>query len=113
MLALSIRQPYVEQILSGVKLREYRSRACHIRGCFLLHASKTAEAGGEGLPLGCLVGIADLIECEQEADGTFAWLLAEPVRFSRPIPFRGAAGWFEVPDEMVAQAIDEADVLLT
>jgi hypothetical protein len=31
-LAISIRQPYVEQILLGVKKYEYRSKLTHIRG---------------------------------------------------------------------------------
>jgi hypothetical protein len=31
-LAISIRQPYVEQILLGVKKYEYRSTLTHIRG---------------------------------------------------------------------------------
>jgi hypothetical protein len=39
-LAISIRQPYVEQILLGVKKYEYRSALTHIRGRVYLYAAK-------------------------------------------------------------------------
>ena len=40
MRALSIRQPFVEQILTGDKGIEYRSRRTHIRGRVYLYACK-------------------------------------------------------------------------
>jgi len=33
--------------------------------------------------------------------GRFAFLCESPVRFDRPIPYRGAQGLFEVPDEVI------------
>ena len=47
MLALSIRQPYAELILRGVKTVELRSRATRLIGePFLIYASKQAAADG-------------------------------------------------------------------
>ena len=39
--ALSIRQPYAEQIMRGVKTIEYRSILTHIRGRVYIYASLT------------------------------------------------------------------------
>lgn len=47
--AISIRQPYVEQILRGEKTWEYRSQNTKIRECVYLCASKTP--GPDMLPL--------------------------------------------------------------
>ena len=47
-LALSIRQPYVEMILTRKKRIEYRSRRTHVRGRVYLYAGKTYELGNEG-----------------------------------------------------------------
>ena len=49
MRALSIRQPYAELILRGIKTAEYRSRRTGIIGeRFLIYASKGRGVGGEG-----------------------------------------------------------------
>ena len=106
MKAISIRQPYAEQILAGEKTREYRSRPCHVRGRVLIHASKTvgaeelAEVVADALPRGMLVGSVEVVGCEPDPEGGFAWLLANPVRFENPIGFTGKVGWFEVPDDV-------------
>lgn len=49
MLALSIRQPYAELILRGIKTAEVRSRATRIIGRrFYLYASKGSGVRGQG-----------------------------------------------------------------
>jgi hypothetical protein len=49
MLALSIRQPYAELILRGIKTIEYRSRPTRIVGeRFWIYASKTKVTQGKG-----------------------------------------------------------------
>lgn len=35
------------------------------------------------------------------APGRFGWLLAEIVPLAQPIPFKGAQGFFDVPDELI------------
>ncbi len=52
---------------------------------------------------GCLVGKVDIVDCVSHSSspwfvGKYGFVLANPVAFARPIPFKGALGFFEVPD---------------
>jgi hypothetical protein len=52
---------------------------------------------------GCIVGTVDIVDCVDHSDslwffGRYGFVLANPVAFERPVPFRGALGFFEVPD---------------
>lgn len=91
MRALSIWQPYAEQILRGVKRVEYRSRPTHVRGRFYIYAAKQAgperefaSIGAEpgDLPTGVIVGSAELVECTGRG-GSYEWHLREPRRLAR------------------------------
>lgn len=92
-LALSIRQPFAELIMRGVKAVEYRSRPTKVRGRIFIYASlgrhskaKEAQWAAEfaldvdGLPHGVLVGTVELFE-SYGAD----WWLRRPERLSRPV----------------------------
>jgi hypothetical protein len=90
--ALSVRQPYAEQILRGTKKIEYRSRATKIRGKFLIYASLTPGPLKEfdklglqpgNLPTGVLVGTAELVDCTGRP-GAYEWHLRNPARRARP-----------------------------
>jgi hypothetical protein len=93
--AISIRQPYVEKILRGIKTREYRSVRTNIRERVYLYASATLgdrydyqELGValEDLPRGLLVGTVEVIGCEPDRrNGGYAYLLANPIRLSQPL----------------------------
>lgn len=99
---LSIRQPFVERILTGEKRAEYRSWSTNHRGPLLIHASKsTAEPGHKGLPLGCIVGLVEVTHVFCRGD-YYAWILKNPVRFKTPVPFTGKVGLFLVPWSLVA-----------
>jgi hypothetical protein len=55
---------------------------------------------------GCIVGRVDIIDCVNWSNsawfqGEYGFQLANPVAFERPIPFKGALGFFDVPDEIV------------
>ncbi len=72
MRALSIRQPYAEQILRGKKKVEYRSRPTNIRERVYIHASMNpgvVQAWEEmkmkpgDLPTGVLVGAVEIKDC--------------------------------------------------
>lgn len=102
--ALSIRQPYAEAILRGIKKVEYRSRHTNLRERVYIYASLTpghpedfAELGvqPDDLPTGVLVGTVEIVGCIGE-DGDFEWLLARPERLPHPIrPERKAQPtWF-------------------
>lgn len=76
MIALTIRQPYADRIVRGVKAIENRSRFTHVRGLVLIHAGGmihdrytrhdhdplTGRIIGT-LPRKAVVGVAQLIGC--------------------------------------------------
>jgi hypothetical protein len=86
--ALSIRQPYAEQILRGTKKIEYRSMRTHIRERVYIYASKTpgpdrafAEMHAQpgDFPVGVLVGTVRVVDCTGEP-GDCQWHLDKPER---------------------------------
>jgi hypothetical protein len=108
MRALSIRQPYAELILRGVKTIEYRSRPTRIIGeRFYIYASKVwAGVNGHGIeglatltpspspapgngrgesefPTGLIVGSAIIAACTRNGSG-YEWHLADVRRYARP-----------------------------
>jgi len=91
-LAISIRQPYVEQILLGVKKYEYRSTLTHIRGRVYLYAAKKlvnsaaewrkARSEPGKLPTGIIVGSVVITGCERWK-GEFRYKLEAPKRLRK------------------------------
>ena len=63
-----MRQPWAELVVSGRKSIEIRKWNTKFRGKFLVHASKNVDKeamqkfGFSDLPLGCLVGKAELVD---------------------------------------------------
>lgn len=92
-LALSIRQPWAELILRGIKVAEFRSFATHKRGRVMIYASE-----GEGpdetrelerrrlkqLPVGKIVGSAEIVGCTRRGPRDYAWALRRPLRLRSP-----------------------------
>ena len=95
MKALSIRQPWADLILAGVKTSEYRSWQVDYRGALLIHASKRKEPFAD-VPRSALrggfVGVVDLVNIllNEDADPSkrYAWVFVNP----RRIPFVAAPG---------------------
>jgi predicted transcriptional regulator len=108
--ALSIRQPYAELILRGIKLFEYRSKPTKIRGPVYIYASKHPSAPEiwEGLSFtpdmvrtGVIVGTVDIIDCKSVALPSdydrsiftekvgYAWVLGNSRRFKRTLKPKG------------------------
>lgn len=92
-LALSVRQPYAEQIMRGTKIIEYRSAPTDIRGRIYLYASSTpghfslfqkmnAEPGD--FPMRVIVGTVEIVGCKGAAKG-YEWYLARPARLEKPV----------------------------
>jgi hypothetical protein len=55
------------------------------------------EAGG------CLVGTVEIVDCVLSHPsaffvGKFGFVLRDPITLPNPIPFKGALGFFDVPD---------------
>lgn len=93
MRALSIRQPYAEMILRGVKHIEYRSRPTNIRERVYIYAAmapgdqddfKSIKCKPGSLPTGVLIGSVEIVKCTKKGD-TFHWHLQNPKRRARPI----------------------------
>lgn len=133
--ALSIQQPWAYCITSGTKRVENRSWYAHYRGILLIHAGKRYQTGMEheihadspevdpvgmlGAPRGAIVGVCRLVDCIRPGEDLrlpadqriwsdpdqYKFLLADVREFAEPIPYKGALGFFDVPDCIVASAI--------
>ena len=118
MKTLSLKQPFEELILQNKKKIELRKWNTKFRGKFLIHASKNpdakamAEFGFSELPLGFIVGKADLIDVkfykneeEHKEDrnlhlanslwGNHGFILKNPERISPIIPAKGKLNFWE------------------
>jgi hypothetical protein len=95
MRALSIRQPYAELILRGIKRIEYRSRPTKIIGerfyiyaarkwaGVIGHASGSQDVREGEAPTGVIVGTATITECRRD-NGHFEWHLSDVKRMLHP-----------------------------
>lgn len=103
--ALSVRQPWADQIVRGRKRNEFRSRRTLMRGSLLIHASLHRESGStDDLPRGCLVGIARIVACRYQREATrWAWRMDEVLPFRKPVPAKGAVGLFVLPRTVVSK----------
>ena len=116
MKALSIRQPFIEMILSGQKEFEFRDWQTDYRGPMLLHASNALiietyqdyETEFELPPIqdcqrGGIVGRCNLESIAPCVPGAykFEWKLTDIIRFPEIIPYRGKLMLFDVPPETV------------
>lgn len=92
--AISIKQPFVEQILRGTKRYEYRTIPTKIRERVYLYASLSPRTDKEAwrgmtklkgqLPLGLIVGSVEIVDCRPDPDG-YAYKLAAPKRLRVPL----------------------------
>jgi hypothetical protein len=91
MRALSIRQPYAEQILRGNKKIVYRGRSTNIRERVYIYASLTPGDAEDweamkmqpgDLPRGVLVGTVEISDCTGRP-GDYKWHLTKPDRLKR------------------------------
>lgn len=126
MKVLTVWQPWAQLLADGTKGIETRCWSTNYRGPVLIHAAhkhiverypiKTLqyfEAAGvvcEGLPLGAIIGRANLVECIQMdreycvwmrkwnpreyafgdfCPGRYAWVMKDAVLFDKPIPAKG------------------------
>lgn len=88
--AISVRQPYAELIMMGIKIEEYRSIPTNIRGRVYIYASNTLEKDEDGisqtnktaeeLPRGFLIGTVEIKDCRGSKSQGFAWHLENPIR---------------------------------
>lgn len=91
--ALSIRQPYAEQIMRGTKPIEERSRSTNIRERVYIYASlqpgnpdawRQIKKKPGDLPIGVLIGTVQIVDCTGEP-GNYGWHWAKPKRLAKPL----------------------------
>src|SRR5215471_8831401 len=93
--AISIRQPWVEQILRGIKKKEYRDTPTSIQERVYLYAS--LKPGGDSrdwhqverepgqLPTGKIVGSVEVVGCKWNGRlERYEYALARPKRLKSP-----------------------------
>jgi hypothetical protein len=116
--AFSVRQPYADLIVDGIKDIENRSRWSRFRGNILVHAAKTpwwdhveyrrrdleiASADDYDGYTSAIIGIVEVVDVVERHrsrwfdEGSVGLVLRNARRFRRPIPYKGALGIFHVP----------------
>ena len=129
--ALTIRQPWVDLILRGMKTVEVREWLVKHRGPFLIHVSNTVDwkavqalgyEGAETLPRGVIAGYAEVEDVfpftrdlwlahlkrhwvvHPLPEPSFGAVLANVRPFDRPLRCRGKPLFFTPPPTVLAQA---------
>lgn len=115
MKALSIRQPWAHLIVAGIKRVENREWSTAYRGPLLIHAAmRFADMPiafieqrydlrlPPDLPIGCVVGVVDLIDVVGDSDdrfftGPFGFVLANARTLQTPLYCEGRQRIFDLP----------------
>lgn len=129
MRAISLWQPMGTALFDGGKPWENRPRATKVRGLVVVHAAARAEEEGfywacdkwwpkwwkSERPRGVLLGIVNLIGCKPIAEvqgqrwatGPWCWRVKPVLKFETPIPFKGKQGFFNVPNSILPDCVEE------
>lgn len=132
MKALTIKQPWAQLIVAAGKDIENRTWSTEVRGRVAIHASAKLEpseveaacnfmrrfiprfssrifsAAAEKYPVGAIVGTVEIVGCLRQSPspwftGPYGFVLVKPIRLLKPIPCRGALGFWELTPELVAR----------
>jgi hypothetical protein len=112
--ALTICQPYADQIAKGEKIIENRTWATSYRGPLAIHAGKSRAWMDEedleerpDMAFGAVVAIAELRDCiriedlpleyrdRSDANGPWCWILRNSIPLNPPVTVNGAQGLWE------------------
>jgi hypothetical protein len=124
MYAISVRQPWAWALFRGKDV-ENRLWKTNYSGDLLIHASMKFD--GDGLKWikkhfpnlipeftefrhGVIVGKVTMTDCVVAHSspwfaGPYGHVYTNPIEFSKPIPFKGALKFFDVPDELIKENI--------
>jgi hypothetical protein len=120
MKALSVQQPWAWALFLGKDV-ENRTWKTDFRGDLLIHASSKFDNEGYNwikkhfpqllievqiFPTRCIIGKVTMIDCVVSHPspwfaGPYGFVCKDPIEFKKPIPFRGALKFFDVPDELL------------
>ena len=131
MKAITIKQPWASLIIRGGKDIENRDWKGHIRGVVAIHSSarldpeemegacdlmsgfvprfSAAKFKRDDFPLGAILGTVEIVDCVDRSSspwfsGKFGFVLKNPVAFEKPIPCKGALGFWWVPEVITEEA---------
>jgi ASCH domain len=126
---LSVRQPWADLIVSGIKDVENRRWPTSFRGLVLVHAPRTVEErevpraasllrvpAEEYVPVtGAIVGATEIVDCVTQHEsrffaGPYGFVLRNSRQFTEPVPFPGRLGLFPVPWRYVRHLLPAAEV---
>lgn len=123
---LSVRQPFADLIVDGVKTIENRPRPTQLVGRLIIHSSQKIHALGsesdENRDRGMILGMVQLVGCHEAFPNCCAsavgalwgegaeyhWQLAGARRFVTPFPAKGALGFWSPKSPSVAHLIELA-----
>jgi len=120
---LSVKQPFADAIVNGVKLVENRSRSTTFRGKLFIHSSKSKPTqtdlrycrqrgfnyDEERSYFGCILGSIELVDVRIDEELPWAipshyhWILENPRKLKVPIFCKGSLGLWTPPPEVIAQ----------
>jgi hypothetical protein len=111
--ALTVRQPWAGQLVSGEKRIEYRTWRTDHRGPLLIHAGLSRADLGEGddgdaLAFGAIIGMVRLTDCRPRG-GLWHWIVAEPVRLPRPVACSGQLSLWVPPRRVLAAVLAQLE----
>lgn len=110
--ALTIKQPWAQLIMLGIKDIENRTWATEYRGPIFIHAGQKwdsdpwpVESGltidEDLVPRGMILGTVDLVDIVKDSVSPWAlpfqyhWVIKNPSLLSAPVPWRGQMGlWY-------------------
>lgn len=133
MKVLTVRQPWAELLVTGVKDIENRTWRSAYRGPLLIHAAQTVDAGSlealiellakDSAPqaevdiiavprTGQIVGLVEMVDCvtahrSDWFEGPYGFVVVDPLRFFPGIPMKGRLGLYDLPVELKS-AVDRA-----
>jgi hypothetical protein len=120
--ALTVRQPWARQIITGHRNIDPRSWHTTYRGRLWIHASRAPDLTAppylldDGCDFGAIIGSAELIAVEEQhqlaaASGPlFQWVFGSPVPLAPPEPMHGRLSLWHTPG-LVALAAQHPDHL--
>src|SRR5262245_1073483 len=97
LIALSVRQPFAELIVTGRKKREFRGTPTNRRGLVSVYSCKAFGRAGDyeeygfdtdDLQHGMVIGTVEIADCQKIGNGRYAWLLENPTKLRTPVPIR-------------------------
>lgn len=108
MKALSVKQPFANWLVEGIKNAEHRTRDTYFRGRIAIHASliEDKEFMEEyGLVKwkfvrGAIVGTVEIFDTIKYSNNSYAWKVRHPVKFQNPVPCKGSLSIWQVTKEV-------------